>query len=604
MRNDRGYFPPRWGWLLLAALLFLTVGGRSWAAESQPDQAVKQLMPMAGGALVHAGQKDWTQAARDLEQFEAHWKALNAPASALADGVNAALAEAKQALPNAESSPDLAYQAFSNLTKATDAYVAAQESPGSKADGKAAASSLLPVLQQCLDAVHQEQFPKARSAFKRFDSQWSKVEAAIRSDNTGVYGDIETKMSLARIALQAEPPKAEAAAAGITDLMKTIEDYAKGKVHQPSQDAGQHTINDALLLLQKAQEAVRAGQHAAAAEQMQAFIRLWPSVEGAVQTRAPDVYTRIETQMTEAAADLQSSPPKGEAASAVIAAMQAELEPFRNAAGYSAWDAALILLREGMEALLVLAALLAFLHRSNNASKQKWVWSGAAAGLAASGALAILLTYLIAGVAAGSTRELLEGITGLASVVMMLTVGVWLHGKSQMAAWNQYIHQQVGVALASGNLWSLFLVAGLAILREGAETTIFYIGIAPSIEPVQLVIGIAGAMAVLVLVGYAMVKGSVRLPVRQFFLLATLLIYYLVFKFLGQSVHALQVAGSLSAHPVTYLPTWSWLGVYPTWESAVPQLVVLVFIVVQMIRTEQKGMREQRQNERRLPAHR
>ncbi|UUZ83393.1 FTR1 family protein [Paenibacillus sp. P26] len=236
--------------------------------------------------------------------------------------------------------------------------------------------------------------------------------------------------------------------------------------------------------------------------------------------------------------------------------------------------------------------LLAFLHRSGNASKQKWVWGGAGTGLLLSGGLAVLLTYAIAGAATGGTREMLEGITGLASVVMMLTVGAWLHGKSQVKAWNSYIHEQVGSALASGNLWSLFLVAGLAILREGAETTIFYIGIAPSIEPLQLVSGIAGALAVLLLLGFAMVKGSVRLPVRPFFLVATLLIYYLVFKFLGQSIHAPQVAGDLPAHASTKLPALDWLGVYPTWETTVPQLVVLVFIILQMARTERKRKKE------------
>jgi high-affinity iron transporter len=270
--------------------------------------------------------------------------------------------------------------------------------------------------------------------------------------------------------------------------------------------------------------------------------------------------------MTEATGYLLSSPPKGEAASVVIASMQEELGPFKNSTGYTAWDAALILFREGVEALLVLVALLAFLQRSGNASKQKWVWSGALAGLLASGGLALALTYAFASVAAGHTRETLEGFTGLASVAMMLTVGAWLYGKSQVRAWNQYIHQQVGMALARGNLWSLFLVACLAILREGAETAIFYIGIAPSINPVQLVLGIAGALAVLFLLGYIMVKGSVRLPIRPFFLTATMLIYY----------------------TSPYLPSWSWMGVYPTWESTVPQLAVAVIIVFQTLLIERK----------------
>jgi high-affinity iron transporter len=585
MRKMVRWFATIPGRLLLAALLFLTAADRGWtAAEPNADG----LMPAAGGALVSAGQKDWQQAAKELEQFEAIWKELHPPASTLADNVNAALAEAKQALSYAGSKPDDAYQAFSRLTKAADAYVSALHAADGKADGKAGAKALLPVLQQCLDAIRQDQPVKARSDYKRFDGLWSKAEAAIRADNAGAYGEIETKISLARIALQAEPPKAEAAAEGVTELIRTIEDYSNGRMEQAAKAAERHSIADALELLQQAQDAIKNGNYAQAAQKLQEFIRMWPSVEGAVQTRAPDVYTRIENSMTEASGQLLSDPPRGADASAVIASMQRDLQPFQSSAGYTAWDAALILLREGIEALLVVAALLAFLQRSGNAAKRKWVWGGAAAGLVASGALAVVLTFAIASVSAGSTREMLEGITGLVSVVMLLTVGVWLHGKSQAQAWNRYIQQQAGTALAGGNLWSLFLVAGLAVLREGAETIVFYIGIAPSIEPTQLILGIAGAFAVLALLGYALVKGSVRLPIRPFFLTATLLIYYLVFKFLGQSVHALQVAGSISAHTSPYVPAWSWLGVYPTWESAVPQLAVLVFMVLQWIRIESR----------------
>lgn len=581
MSYVRRSFLTKAGWLLLAGLLLLTGTGRSWAAE-QPN--IEQLMPAAGGALVHAGQKDWPQAAKELEQFEAIWKMLQPPASALVDQVNAAMSEAELALRDAENKPDAAYQAFSKLTVATNAYVTAQQAGGSKPDGKEAVKTLLPALQQTLEALRQDQPSKVKSEFKRFDGQWSKAEAAIRSDNVGAYGDIETKISLARISLQAEPLQVEAAAAGVTDLIKSLEAYANGANKQTTGESDTHSIVDALQLLQNAQGAIRSGKYAEAAKDMQSFVRLWPSVEVAVQTRAPDVYTRIENEMTEASGYLLSNPVKGEKAASVIANMQLELEPFKSSVSYSAMDAALILLREGVEALLVLAALLAFLQRSGNASKQKWVWGGAAAGLLASIALAIVLTLAIASVSSGSTRETLEGITGLVAVVMLLTVGVWLHGKSQVKAWNQYIQGQVGSALATGSLWSLGVVSGLAILREGAETTIFYIGIAPSIEPLQLILGIGGALAVLVLLGYAMIKGSVRLPLRPFFLTATVLIYYLVVKFLGQSIHALQVSGHLPAHTSTHIPDISWLGVYPTWESTAPQLAALSFIFYQWMK--------------------
>lgn len=162
---------------------------------------------------------------------------------------------------------------------------------------------------------------------------------------------------------------------------------------------------------------------------------------------------------------------------------------------------------------------------------------------------------------------------------MMLTVGRWLHGKSSTAAWNKYVDRQMQGALAKGNLWYLFFIAALAILREGAETTIFYAGMAPAIDTSQLLLGIGSALVVLIILGYAMIALSARLPVAAFFRAATVLIYYLVFRFLGESLHALQIAGKLPAHNGQSLPSIGWLGIYPTWETTLPQLLILAFIL-------------------------
>ncbi|UUZ90462.1 hypothetical protein LJK87_31770 [Paenibacillus sp. P25] len=141
MTSRKACFIKTLGCLLFAAILFVAAGGSGWAAEPA-ESKVKELMPAAGGALVHAGQKDWSEVAKELEQFEAKWKALQAPTSALADGVTTALVEAKQALGEAQAKPDQAYQAVSKLTKAVDAFASAQEAAGTKGDGKAAAKSL------------------------------------------------------------------------------------------------------------------------------------------------------------------------------------------------------------------------------------------------------------------------------------------------------------------------------------------------------------------------------------------------------------------------------------------------------------------------------
>ncbi|GAA4858341.1 FTR1 family iron permease [Paenibacillus vulneris] len=574
------------GWLMIAVLLLIPFAGKGWAAES--DAALEKLMPLVGGALVESGDRQWGEAAKELDLFEEQWKQLQAPKSALYDNVASALTEAKQALKDAANKPDAVYPAVSKLAKATGGYVADLEKTADKGDGKKAAKTLLPILQQCLTEIGHNDWAKAQSSFKQFTSLWAKAENAIRADNDQIYGQIETKTTMARVAVQADPPRSDAAAAGIQDLIQTVNDYVNGSLSVSSPASGKQSVADGLVILNKAAAGISSGNATEAAAQMQSFITLWPSVEGAVRTKAPELYTKVENEMTEALSRLLSNPPQIAEAGSIIQTMQQELSPFAGQTSYSAWDAGLVLLREGVEALLVLAALAAFLHKTGNAAKQKWIWCGAAAGLLLSGGLAILLNYMIANVAAGSTREMLEGITGLVSVLLMLTVGVWLHKKSQVHAWNRYIEKQVGVALATGNLWSLFVVSCLSILREGAETTIFYIGMAPAIQPGQLLAGIAGAILLLAILGYIIVKGSIKLPVRAFFLAATVLIYYLVIKFLGESIHSLQVAGKLSSHVPGFIPSWGWLGVYPTWETAAPQLLVLAFILYQAVRLGRK----------------
>ncbi|MFD2880432.1 FTR1 family protein [Paenibacillus rhizoplanae] len=303
---------------------------------------------------------------------------------------------------------------------------------------------------------------------------WTPAERGIRADNPAVYGLLETKMSLLRIALQAEPVRGEAAQAEAEALVTLLSGYSEGKaVDTGGAPAEPASIEGLISYLKQASAAAQAGDSAAAADIMEQFIAAWPSAEGQVQLASPKVYASIENESTAVTGYLLSSPPKLDQALTLLDTMLSELTPLAGEQTYTAWDAALILLREGLEAILVLAALLAYLRREAVPAARRWVWSGAAAGLAASIGLAVLLTYSLSQAASGGARELIEGITGLAAVVMMLTVGRWLHGKSSTAAWNKYVDRQMQGALAKGNLWYLFFIAALAILREGAETTIF-----------------------------------------------------------------------------------------------------------------------------------
>ena len=311
-----------------------------------------------------------------------------------------------------------------------------------------------------------------------------------------------------------------------------------------------------------------------------------PIVETGVKCRSPVIYDRLEAEMTRASSLIMSGPGSRAGAMDVLATMLGQLEQVRASAGYTAWDAAFILFREGMEALLVLAALLAMLRKSPVGNAPLWVWAGAGSGLVLSAVLALLLGLVISTAGAAATREVLEGSVGLASVILMVSVGAWLHRRSNLKAWNGYMQKKAGRAIAAGSTWSFFSLALLAVLREGAETVVLLIGIESGIGPVQLFIGVGAALAVLVLIGFLVIRFSARLPLHWFFLVATVMIYYLAFKIAGESIHALQIAGVIPAHYADHLPSVGPLGMSQTWETFALQAAVLVLVLAEVVTTE------------------
>jgi high-affinity iron transporter len=303
-------------------------------------------------------------------------------------------------------------------------------------------------------------------------------------------------------------------------------------------------------------------------------------VEGAIAARSQDAYEAIEGDLGRVSAALKAQPADRSAAATGVARLRTTLTPFTQEQTYGILDAAAIILREGLEALLVVGALLAFLKRSGNQAKVRWIWLGAAVGILVSIGAAFVLQYLFSKVTAGQNREVIEGVTGLVAAGLLLYVSYWLHSKASLHEWQKYINTQTTQALARGNMIGLALLSFLAIFREGAETAIFYLGMAPSIQMRDLFLGLALGSVALVVIAALMFIAGVRLPLRLFFRVAGLLVYYLGFKFLGAGVHALQVAGVFSISPVAFLKEIPFLGIYPTWETLLPQMALLVVAIL------------------------
>ncbi|TWC12189.1 high-affinity iron transporter [Pseudomonas sp. SJZ085] len=237
----------------------------------------------------------------------------------------------------------------------------------------------------------------------------------------------------------------------------------------------------------------------------------------------------------------------------------------------------LILLREGLEAILVLAAILAFLRNTGQESAVRSVNAGWGLALLAGLATWGLAAYVID--VSGSQRELLEGATALFASVMVLWLGVWMHDRRHAAAWQDYIKSSL---VGGGGRFGFAVLAFFSVYRELFEVILFY-------ETLWLQAGPAGhdavlaggATALVLLVGLAWVilRGSARLPLALFFSINAALLCALSVVFAGHGVKALQEAGIFGTRPVAFFD-FDWLGIHADAYSLTAQVIAILAIVV------------------------
>ncbi len=424
-------------------------------------------------------------------------------------------------------------------------------------------------------------FIAAQASLSTFHDGWEKIEDAVHAQSSPTYAAVEVAYDKARSALAAGD--SAAAKTALEELNQANLAFVEGRAPAAPAAQAQATSLDLLLpTLAEVNDALVAGNATHAATELETFRTAWPDVEGDVKTRSPEIYLRSENALSAAAAAITAGDLA--AAKALVQQIQADLTPMLILPErYGVFDAFSILLREGLEALLVIAALLAFLERTGNHNQRGWIWAGGILGVVASVGAGLVIALIFRGVATGSNRELIEGFSGLIAAAMLFGVSFWLHSKSHAGAWQTYIHERTNAALATGSLFSLGLLSFLAIFREGAETALFYIGIAPSIATNDLTLGIGLAIAVLLVVGVLVLWVGVRLPMRPFFLVTSALIFYLGFKFIGTGLHALQVARVLPASGPDFLLDVPALGIFPTWQTTIPQLALLGVAVVVVV---------------------
>ncbi len=445
--------------------------------------------------------------------------------------------------------------------------------------------------EKAADAAKTGNIALATTELNTFHEGWEKVEDAVKAISPEGYADIELNYGTAQLALQNKD--VSTAANALAKLETAVNAVMLVSSASPtSETKTKPTLSQLLGELAEAQAFAGAGDYATASTELrQHFMHVWVEVEGEVKTRSPEAYSATEADVALAGNLLDQKSPQ---AKEVLARMSARLAPIIEQANtrYGIFDAAAILLREGLEALLVVAAILAFLVKSGNADKRGWIYGGALVGVAVSIAAAAVITTVARTAFTGSNREMMEGIISLTAAVMLFYVSYWMHGKAHADSWTKYVRAKATEALASGSLFSLALLSFLSVFREGAETTLFYIGIMQSINLSDLLIGLAIAVAALTLIGVLIMRFGMRLPLRPFFMIASLLVFYLGFKFVGTGIHALQVAGTLPSNIASFLPSIEYIGVFPTWETTIPQLILIAIAILVIVWAQRPARRE------------
>ncbi len=513
---------------------------------------------------------------KDTKAFEAHfkdikenWSKVNKKDHKLVNTINNDIENIEKSNSNDEK-----IKSLNTLTTDLIDYEKVLNPVDKQAKRDKLQNQMQPLIKEMGTAISNKDFDKAVVINNKLNSTWTNNEKIVREENIGRYGKIETALMFIRIELTKDKIEQGSAQMQVDQLKKELDNYHAGK-----QSDAKTSNQDVTVLNEYLDEAIRNIKNnklSKTKQDLQSFIVAWPNVENEIGTRNGELYTKIEQKIPQYVGQINES--NKDDIQAELETLDQEIKSTISKAGYTFWDAALILLREGVEALLIIMALLTVTRKAEQTKASKWIMSGSLLGIILSIALAFIFKAIFENL--GSTRELTEGIVGICSVILMVIVGAWLHSKSSLESWEKFINKNMDKAMSTGSLLTFGLVAFLSVFREGAETIIFYLGIVGKISTWSLILGILVAVFILILIAVFFNQITKWIPIHRLFFIMSLFIFLLAFKILGVSVHTLQILNILPQHTINHLPFIDLIGLYPTYETVIPQLILSVIVMI------------------------
>ena len=234
-----------------------------------------------------------------------------------------------------------------------------------------------------------------------------------------------------------------------------------------------------------------------------------------------------------------------------------------------------ILIREGLEALLVVVAMLAFLRKADRTDMLRYVHAGWTGALGLGVVTWAIATYLVN--VSGASREVTEGVSSLFAAVVLLSVGMWMHQKSMAGMWQKYIHEKLSAALSRKSAFFMFGLAFIAVYREVFETILFYAALWEQGNHGALLGGLVAGVGLLAALALALLRFSARLPIGKFFSWSSALVAVLAVVLTGKGIAALQEAGWIGSKTLGAVRI-ELLGVYPSAQVLLAQLAMVALV--------------------------
>lgn len=334
--------------------------------------------------------------------------------------------------------------------------------------------------------------------------------------------------------------------------------------------------------------------------------------EGKSPEEVKEAFDLLITMLKEDAAILDGVGKKEKETKTEESAVQGESQPAQESIqqvpaaqghavmGFSTFVAVLgLTLREGLEAILVIAAIIAYLVKTDHKKYIKSVYLGAGLGVVFSIGLAGLFNYVAASLGdaeSGVGQEIFEGVAMFVAVVVLFYVSNWMLSKAETEVWDKYIKNKVQDSITKGNMYALSFTAFLAVSREGAELILFFQGMRSNIanSPYHMWLGLGVAVVILAAIYFAIAKLSLRIPLKPFFVATSWLMFVLCVSFVGKGVFELQEAGVIGRTIIPAMNGFSFplLGIYDRVETILPQLIMLIISTVSFILHQQNSKKK------------